>query len=94
MKLTKNDLEQIARGRYFKLHIERQLWFMVVTVVWALCWAIFSKEATDGGKYLIMIIAMIPVMVEMSFMFYLVVKESKYVSTFVAGNSQFIEKEL
>jgi hypothetical protein len=41
-----------------------------------------------------MVIGMIPLVVEMSFLYYLMIKESKYVATFMADNGNLIGKEL
>jgi hypothetical protein len=94
MELTKYDLERIARGRYFKLHIHKQLWIMVLSLIWALCWTIPSRDATLSGNYIFMIIGMIPLLVEVVILYYLIIKESKYVAAFMAENNNLIGKEL
>ena len=94
MELTKYDLERIAKGRYSKLHMEKQLWPLSLSAVWALCWVIPSREATLSGNYIFMIIGMIPLLVEVVILYYLIIKESKYVAAFMAENNNLIGKEL
>jgi hypothetical protein len=52
MELTEYDLQRIARGRYFKQHIQKQLCLMVLAVVWSLCWVVPSNDATLSGNYI------------------------------------------